>query len=184
MSSLRRLSQKIARIETIIGATLGAMIMGLILLNVITRSLGNALYWVDEAAISAMVWMAFLGASVAIHHRDTVAVTFVPDLLSPNLAAALSWFVDLLVLAFCIVLAALCWRWFDPLVLAQNKFDTKAFSSVTFNFIYAETTTTLGFQKFWLWLIVPLFSFSGSIHALSNLIHRPNISKNMPSDRA
>ena len=41
----------------------------LILLNIVTRYFGAALYWVDELAIYAMVWMTFLGASAALHYQ-------------------------------------------------------------------------------------------------------------------
>ena len=41
----------------------------LILLNIVARYFGAALYWVDELAIYAMVWMTFLGASAALHYQ-------------------------------------------------------------------------------------------------------------------
>ena len=53
--------------------------------------------------------------------------------------------------------------------LARHGFDTGAFSGATFNFIYSEVSTTLGVPKFWLWLIVPIFAFGSSVHALNNL---------------
>jgi TRAP-type C4-dicarboxylate transport system permease small subunit len=171
MAIINSLSAGIARIETVVGASLGALTMMLILLNVVTRSFAKALFWVDEAAIASMVWMAFLGASVAIHHRDTVAVSLVPDALAGKAAKLLFIAVDLTVLVFCLVLFVLCWKWFDPLTLALHGFDTRAFSGATFNFIYSEVSTTLDIRKFWLWLIVPMFAAFASIHALSNLLN-------------
>lgn len=170
MNVLRRLSRLVSRIETVLGAFLALAITVLILLNVVTRSTGNSLFWVDEAAISAMVWMGFLGASVATHHRQSVAVTLLPDALPPALARRLGKLVDLCVLVFAAVLLVLTWQWFDPLTLAAHGFDAKAYSSATFNFIYSETTTTLGIRKFWLWLIMPFFSFAITLHALSHLL--------------
>ncbi|ABV95441.1 TRAP transporter - DctQ subunit (plasmid) [Dinoroseobacter shibae DFL 12 = DSM 16493] len=169
MEILRKLSTGIARIEVLIGAALGAVTTALILLNVVTRSFAKALFWVDEAAITSMVWMTFLGASAAIHHRQSVAVTFVPDMLRGPVARALLIATDLAVLVFFCVLFALAWNWFDPITLARHGFDTGAFSGATFNFIYSEVSTTLGVPKFWLWLIVPIFAFGASVHALNNL---------------
>ncbi len=48
-------------------------------------------------------------------------------------------------------------------------FDTQAFQGQTFNFIYAENTSTLGIKKFWAWLIVPWFALSLSLHGVANL---------------
>jgi len=171
MSFLGSLSAGIARIETFVGASLGAITMALILLNVVTRSFAKSLFWVDGAAIASMVWMAFLGASVALHHRETIAVTLLPDAMRGKSAQWLRIVVDTIILIFFAILLALSWTWFDPLTLAKNGFDTKAFAAETFNFIYAEVSTTLGIPKFWLWLIVPIFSLNSSIHALSNLSH-------------
>ena len=60
---LERISAFWARIEITLAALLAAGVTLLILLNVVTRNIGAALFWVDELAIYAMVWMTFLGAS-------------------------------------------------------------------------------------------------------------------------
>lgn len=170
MWMLKSLSAAIARAETALGALLGVAVMGLILLNVVTRTLGSALFWVDETAVTAMVWMAFLGGSVAVHHRSSVSVTLLPDALQGGLKNALRLLVDLIILGFFVVLLVLCLTWYDPLTLARLGFDLNAFSGATFNFIYKEVSTTLGVPKFWLWLIVPIFAVNGTVHALANLM--------------
>ena len=169
MILLRGLSIGLARFEMVVGAILAGSITVLILLNVVTRSMGHALYWVDEAAISAMVWMGFLGASVTLHYRQSVSVTLIPDALTPKFARPLGVFVDVCVLAFALVLLVLTWFWFDPLTLAETGFDTKKFSGQTFNFIYSEPTTTIGMRKIWFWLIMPYAALTLTLHALRNL---------------
>ena len=173
MRFLKKLSTAIARVETFVGAVLALSITLLILLNVMTRSIGASLFWVDEAAITAMVWIAFLGASISLSHREAVAVTLLADALPPRMARGLGRAVDLGVLAFALILLGLVWTWFDPVALARVGFDLQAFSGATFNFIYQEVSTTLGVPKFWLWLIVPVFAVNISIHALANLLSRP-----------
>ena len=54
-----RISAGWARVELTLAAFLAVSITVLILLNVVTRSIGAALFWVDELAIYAMAWMAF-----------------------------------------------------------------------------------------------------------------------------
>ena len=162
-----------ARVELTFAAVLAVAITVLILLNVLTRSLGAALFWVDELAIYAMAWMTFLGASAAIHYGQNVAVTILTDTLPPALATITAKLVDLIVLVFALFMVWFCWRWFSPLELARQGFDFRAFQGATFNFIYAEPTTTLGIQKFWIWSVMWLFALGATLHSLSNLVRRP-----------
>ncbi|OUS34131.1 C4-dicarboxylate ABC transporter permease [Rhodobacterales bacterium 56_14_T64] len=168
---LYQASKAWARVEIFCAATLAATVSGLILLNVVTRSMGQSIYWVDEAAIYAMVWMTFLAASAAVHHRSAVAVTLLPELASPRVGYLLARFADIIVFVFAALLIWICWRWFMPLELARQGFDIKAFQGATFNFVYAEPTNTLGIKKVWIWLVVPLFAFGSLLHASANLTH-------------
>ena len=172
MRILFRFNALISRMETAAGASLGLLVAVLILINVVTRALNNAFYWTDEAAITAMVWMAFLGSSFALGNRHLVAVTLLPDALPAQVRRYIAVATDLAVLAFALALLVLNWNWFDPLALARHGFDTKAFAGATFNFIYSETTNTLGIPKFWLWLVLPVFSFNITVNALANLLER------------
>lgn len=65
---LYRISRYWAKLEIWCSAFLALTVTLLILLNVVTRYLGAALFWVDELAIYAMVWMTFFGASAAMHY--------------------------------------------------------------------------------------------------------------------
>ena len=167
---LHQISRAWARAELFAAAVLAGAVTLLILLNVITRSARNALYWVDEAAIYAMVAMTFLAASAAIQRRETIAITFLPDALSGRAKQAALIFVDVMVLICAAALIWFCWIWFQPLAILRAGFDAAAFQGETFNFVYAERTTTLPMQKFWFWLIVPVFAFGMTLHGLSNLI--------------
>ena len=167
---LHRLSAAWARIELICAAVLAGLVSVLILLNVITRSMRMALYWVDEAAIYAMVLMTFLAASAAIERRESISITLIMDLMRPRVQAMFWLFVDLITALAAVLLVWFTWRWFDPVTLAQVGFDFRAFQGETFNFIYAEPTSTLGIRKFWVWLIMPVFTLGFLLHATSNLV--------------
>jgi TRAP-type C4-dicarboxylate transport system permease small subunit len=132
--------------------------------------MGNALFWVDELAIYAMAWMTFLGASSALHHRTSIAITLVPDALSDANKRIVRKLVDIVVFLFALAMVWFCWRWFSPLELAKAGFDTVAFQGATFNFIYAEPTSTLGVPKYLFWLIMPLFAFGATLHATMHLL--------------
>ena len=117
-----------------------------------------------------MVWLAMIGMSLTLKTRDAVAVTMLVDAVPPLLAKAMKILIDLLVLLFGIALLVLCYRWFDPMTLMRLGFDTREFSGETFNFMYQDTTNTLGMKKFWFWLIVPVAAMTTFVHALSNLL--------------
>lgn len=168
---LYRVSGLWARLEIIAAAALAASVTGLILFNVVTRAAGQAIYWVDEAAIYAMVWMTFLAASAALHYRTSVAVTVLNEFLPPRAQHWLGRFVDLVIFVFACLMVWILWRWFMPLELARAGFDVKAFQSATFNFIYAEPTNTLGLRKVWVWLVMVLFTFGAALHGAANLLN-------------
>lgn len=168
---LYRASQAWAQVEIFFAAAFAASVTGLILLNVVTRAAGNAIYWVDEAAIYAMVWMTFLAASAALHYRSAIAVTVLQEFIPSQARGWLNRFVDVIVFIFACLLVWVCLRWFMPAQLAQAGWDVKAFQGATFNFIYAEPTNTLGFKKVWVWLVVPVFTFGAFLHAIANLFH-------------
>ena len=169
MKHLNAFSRMLERGELFIACVLAAMITVLILLNIFTRAIGQAIYWVDEAAIASMVWMGLLGASISVALRSTIAVTLIPDVVGPRAREILMIVVDVFVLVFAAILAVLVFNWFDPLALMRAGFEIKVFTGATFNFIYSETTTTLGIPKYLLWLVMPVFSFCLLVHALNNI---------------
>jgi len=152
---LTRLSDHLVSFEGLLLKFLMAGVLGFILLNVVTRSFSYALYWVDEAAIYSMIWMVFVGTSVAIRNRQRIAVTILLDIIPAKQRSFISILIDLIVFSFGIFLLWACWIWYDPLTLVQAGFDLDAFSSDTFNFLYEEPTNTIGIRKFWVWSIVP-----------------------------
>lgn len=170
MSFLPRLSRFVVRIELFMAAVFVLAAFGLILTNVVMRTAGQPIFWINEVAVLAMVWMAFLGASVAIHYRSSVAVTLLADAAGPTVRLWLGRLVDTLVLGFCLFLLWTCWIWFDPIAMYEAGFNLRAFRRATFNFLYEERLVTVDMQKFWFWFIIPLFAFTASIHALSNLV--------------
>ncbi|NRB02130.1 MAG: TRAP transporter small permease subunit [Rhodobacteraceae bacterium] len=170
---LFRVSAAVARVELWGAAFLAICVTFLILLNVLTRNLGQALFWVDELAIYTMVWMTFLGASAALHHRNAVSITLLTDAVSPRGRAILHKIVDVIVFAFSLAMLWFCWRWFLPADILSAGFDVTKFQGATFNFIYAEPTLTLGVPKFWFWLVMWLFALGAILHSTMHLLSRP-----------
>jgi len=167
---LSKISDQLARVELAMAALMAATVTLLILFNILTRSLGMAVYWVDEAAIYAMVWTTFLATSVILKKRQVIAVTIIADSLDENKKLWLRSFSDLMILIFGLSLIVLCLKWLEPIALIKSGFDVSVFQMETFNFVYAERTNTLGMLKIWPWIILPFFSLSLTIHALNNFL--------------
>ncbi|SDC66083.1 TRAP-type C4-dicarboxylate transport system, small permease component [Cupriavidus sp. YR651] len=142
----------------------------LILLNVVTRYAGLPLYWVDEASVYAVVWLTFVGASIMTRLRLDFAVGLLTEHLSPKAARIAKVLSTAGVLVFGLSMLAMCWSWMDPVGIARHHFDAREYAAETFNFLYTEHTQTLEWPVWVLQLIMPLFSFTLSLHALANLL--------------
>jgi TRAP-type C4-dicarboxylate transport system permease small subunit len=177
MRWVTRLSNSTLSIEKWLITALAAMLVLLILLNVVTRAAGVAIFWVDELATYTMIWMAFIGASAMVRMRSAVAVTLITDYLPETYRRKIARVVDGTVVLLSAVVLYLCWQWYDPIALVRSGFDLDLFAQDTFKFIYNEPTNTIGIAKFWIWLAVPLMALGMTLHGLANLI------EGTPSDR-
>lgn len=146
------------------------LLTALILLNVTTRYARVPIYWIDESAVYSVVWLTFVGASAMTRLRLDFAVTMLTERLSERgvmIARVLS---TLAVIIFGLALMAMCWLWMDPVGLARAGFDAREFAGQSFNFLYTERTQTLGWPSWSLYLIMPIFAVSMTIHGLANLL--------------
>lgn len=145
------------------------LLSALILLNVVTRYTGYPIYWIDESAVYSVVWLTFIGASAMTRMRLDFAVTMLTERFSERGAAIFRVIATLGVVLFGISLGVMCWLWLDPVGIAQAGFDAKEFAAGSFNFIYTERTQTLNWPTWVIYLIMPLFALSMTLHALANL---------------
>jgi TRAP-type C4-dicarboxylate transport system permease small subunit len=145
------------------------LLSALILLNVVTRYSGYPIYWIDESAVYSVVWLTFIGASAMTRMRLDFAVTMLTERFSERGAAIFRVIATLGVVLFGISLGVMCWLWLDPVGIAQAGFDAKEFAAGSFNFIYTERTQTLNWPTWVIYLIMPIFALSMTLHALANL---------------
>ncbi|WP_439574683.1 TRAP transporter small permease [Phreatobacter sp.] len=164
------LSERLLGIERLAIMGLMALLTTLILLNVGTRYAGRPIYWIDESAVYAVVWLTFIGASAMTRLRLDFAVTMLTDKLSEGLRRRAKVVATTLVAVFSISLCVMCWLWMDPVGIARAGFDAREFAAATFNFLYTERTQTLNWPTWVLYTILPLFAVSMTIHALANLL--------------
>lgn len=163
------LSGRWLRLEHKVIQGLMFLLSALILLNVTTRYAGHPIYWIDESAVYSVVWLTFIGASAMTRMRLDFAVTMLTERFSERGAAIFRVVATLGVLLFGIGLLVMCWLWLDPVGIAQAGFDAREYAGQSFNFIYTERTQTLNWPTWVIYLIMPLFALSMSLHALANL---------------
>lgn len=166
---LAAVSEGVLVAEKVAIGALMALLTGLILLNVATRYTGHPLYWVDEAAIYTTVWLTFIGASAMSRLRLDFSMTMLTERLSGATLRAMRSLATLGVLAFGLALMAMSWMWMDPVGIASYGFDGREYGGATFNFLYTETTQTLNWPSWILYLIMPVFAVTLTIHAAANL---------------
>lgn len=177
MKSLIKISDAILSLERVLLMILISSILGLMILNVVTRAVNVSLYWVDETAINLMIVAAFVGTSIIFRKRKNFAVTIVLDLLPARIQHWLAICVQVINLGFAVLLIAVTWIWFDPATLIANDFDLKSFFNTTYNSVYTEMTSTIGIRRFWFFLIMPWFACVLFIHCLACIVEdfsKPN----------
>ncbi|MGJ7488465.1 TRAP transporter small permease [Variovorax sp. LT2P21] len=164
------ISDGVLRCERHFLTVLMGLLMVLVMLNVVTRYGGIPLYWVDEASVYCVVWLTFVGASAMTRLRLDFAVTLLTDKLGAKAVRIAKAAASGGVLVLGLALLAMCWIYMDPVGLAHYGFDAKEFAAESFNFLYTERTQTLNWPVWAIQLILPIFSLTLSVHALSNLI--------------
>ncbi len=164
------LSARLLAAERAAVAALMFLLTGLILLNVVTRYSGVALYWVDESAVYSVVFLTFIGASAMTRLRLDFAVAMLTERLPPRGVRIAQVTATAIVLLFGLTLLWLCVLWLDPVGMARAGFDARELAARTFNFIYTERTQTLNWPVWVLYLIMPVFALSMTIHSAANLL--------------
>ncbi len=80
----------------------------LVFANVVSRYLFNySMIWVEELTQYQMIWIAYLGAGLALREGRHVAVDLFEESLSPRLRGILRAAIGLAILVFLVVLAVL-----------------------------------------------------------------------------
>lgn len=169
-------SEGVLVVEKVLVAMLMALLLGLILLNVGTRYAGSSLYWVDEAAVYAMVWLTFIGGSALTRLRLDFAMTLVSDRLSAANATRLKALAHVITCLFSLGLAVMCWNWMDPPGIAAAGFDARSYAGDSFNFLYTEYTQTLEWPVWMISLVIPIFSVTMTLHTLANIVEEIGLS--------
>lgn len=124
--------------------------------------LGSALPWAEEAAVYMMVWMAFIGAAVALRQSEHIALSLVTDRLPPAFARLVRLTSHSLVLAFLLLLLGL------GVQLAQT--------------IFGQRSPALGINMFWPYLILPLGCLFMAVETIEKLVNATGLRNDQTAD--
>ena len=179
-AAIQALSAGLLAVERLAIMGLMFLLSGLILLNVVTRYSGMPIYWIDESAVYSVVWLTFIGASAMTRLRLDFAVTMLTERLPEGQQRIAKIIATGLVVVFGVALGVMCWLWMDPVGLARAGFDAREFAGQTFNFLYTERTQTLNWPTWVLYLILPLFAVTMTVHGLANLVEDMGLAPRAP----
>jgi len=168
--AIMKMSSALLGVERLALMGLMYLLTALILVNVVTRYSHFPIYWIDESAVYSVVWLTFIGASAMTRLRLDFAVTMMTERLSERSQKIFKVIATGMVIVFGLGLIVTCLLWMDPVGLAQAGFDTRKFAGQTFNFLYAERTQTLNWPTWVLYLTLPIFAVSITIHGIANLL--------------
>lgn len=160
---LQIFSDRVARVESALAILLMLLIVALLLAGTVARAVGHPLIRSDETAVLAMVWIAFIGASLGIREGTHMAIGLLPDMLGPRGRIRVGRAASLLIAAFLLTFALMLWGWFDlpGLIRAGSAAEL---ARASFNYVYTEPTQTLDAPKYLFWLVMPFSTLCALLH--------------------
>lgn len=103
-----RLEHGFVRLNQALIVLLMASMAVLVFANVVMRYVFNqSIFWVEEFTQIQMIWVAYLGAGLALREGRHVAVDMLQDLLPAPLRHAIRWFIAIATALFLLALVVL-----------------------------------------------------------------------------
>jgi TRAP-type C4-dicarboxylate transport system permease small subunit len=111
---MKKINQRIGRVETLVGVVMMSVIVGLVFIAAVTRMriINRPIVWSVDLAQLLFIWVCMFGADAALKNKAHVGVDMLVRLFPARLQRAVSLVTHLLCLAFLSFLvywgAALC----------------------------------------------------------------------------
>lgn len=151
---LRNLVLVAERGERALCALSAAAFTTLIVANVVLRYVfGKPLYFAEELSTILMIWMALLASSITLGRRQMVAVTFAIDALPEKLRRMAQFLAEIFVFTISVIFTYWSSIWISSPAASR------------------DIIITLDIEKWYSYLIVPIFFFMSSLKSLNNIFH-------------
>lgn len=109
-----------------------AALAAVITLQIVSRVLFTAVSWTEEVARFLLVWLTFLGATLALAEKRHIAVTLLTDRLPPALARMAATVGLVAMAAFLIALTWIGWQY-----MSMQSFQRSASLQMPMMYVYA-----------------------------------------------
>lgn len=151
LSCITRARRQFFRMIEAILFSLVVLLLGLILLQVLTRYVFEAsIPWTEEAARVTLLWTVMLGASVAMDRREHYAITIISDLLQPPMDRVVLIFGNAIGLLFLAVFA------YFGVIFAETGLRTSYVS--------------LGIPRGWMYIALPVGAALMGVSLIAQMI--------------
>jgi len=145
-----------AAIQPIVFLGMAALI-GVITLQIVSRVFFTAVSWTEEVARFLLIWITFLGATLAFQRGRHIAVTFVVDVLPPRLAQLARIAAVLVALGFMLALIVIGYRY-----MQMQSFQRSAALRLSMTYIYAVIPLSAAIMAWYALIDVIELTFKGS----------------------
>lgn len=150
LTTLQRIEHVIdAALRPVVFAGMAALI-GVITLQIVSRVFFQAVGWTEEVARFLLVWITFLGATLAFQRGRHIAVTFVVEALPAPLQRVARIAAVLVALGFMIAL----------MVIGYRYMQVQSF----------QKSASLRLSMTWVYAVIPLCSALMAWYALVDLV--------------
>lgn len=109
-----------------------AALAAVITLQIVSRVLFTAVSWTEEVARFLLVWLTFLGATLALTEKRHIAVTILTDRLPPALGRVAAIVGLVAMTAFLIALTWIGWQY-----MSMQSFQRSAALRLSMMYVYA-----------------------------------------------
>lgn len=97
---MKRFVKLLERVQMTAGVVFLVLFFAIILIQIVTRHLGIAVIWTEEAANYAFIWAVFMGAAVMVNRREHFNFDYFLQRLTGISRVGLSIFNDLVLIVF------------------------------------------------------------------------------------
>jgi TRAP-type transport system small permease protein len=142
--SVRGRLRSLAHVEEVLASALLIFTFAVVALQIVTRFIfRDPLFWTEEAARYAFVWIVALGASAAVTSRTHITMDIISMMLPPRTRLILRLVLDVMVLAALLLLA---WYGFFGTLRANNVMSI-----------------AIGVPESWLYGALPVFAVLAAV---------------------
>lgn len=156
-----RVADKLEKATRIICVVFGGSMVAVVTSGVIARYVvRNPMVWTEEIARALMIWMAFLGISIAVRQRSHLGVTLLAERMPISLQRLVKLFSDGLIMWFLFVLTVYGLQMMET---GKSQIETATGISMSYFFVCVPLSGLLTIIQLGLVMLVDLSRWGTTI---------------------